>query len=228
MPITLGSVAFDEAYTTVREKQEEVGGRNERAVTVSGAIVGRETVAEIEAALDAIIEAASVEDFTAPLSLRPGRRLLVRRNAFRREVKGEALTGAFTLELAARDPFEESIDETEILWNVSASGATQVAASAGNVHAKPVIEIAATGDLVNPAVSDGSRTLAYAGIVRDGETLVFDARSGTASLEGIDVTPYTAGEFPRIEPEGVTLTYTDDAASTHTAAVSIRFRDRWW
>jgi hypothetical protein len=55
-----------------------------------------------------------------------------------------------------------------------------------------------------------------------------DGRSGVVTLEGADVTPYTSGEFPRIAPEGTTLTYEDDAASSHTAAVTVAFRDRWW
>ena len=82
MAITLGPVTFDDAHTTAKEKLEEVGGRNERRVTVSGAIVGQNTVAAIEAQLDAILDAASVEDFSAELSLRSGRRLFVRRNEF--------------------------------------------------------------------------------------------------------------------------------------------------
>lgn len=228
MATTLGPVTFDETQTTVREKQEEVGGRNERAVTVSGVITDCASVAEIEADLDAIIDAASVEEYTAALSLRDGRRLWVRREGFMREIKGEALVGSFKLDLAARDPFEESVAETAIVWNVSASGAEQAAASAGNVYAKPVIEIVATGDVVDPRISDGKRTISYSGVVQDGETLVFDAMVGMVTLEGVDVTPYTSGVFPRIAPEGTTLTYTDDAASSHTAAVTVRFRDRWW
>ena len=42
MAVTLGSVTFDDAHTTVREKLEEVGGRNERRITVSGAITMRQ------------------------------------------------------------------------------------------------------------------------------------------------------------------------------------------
>ena len=94
MAVTLGSVTFEVANTTVKEKQEEVGGRNERSVTVSGVIVGESTVAAIEGKLDAIIDAASVEDYTAVLSLRDSRQLMVRRNAFTREVNGESLVGA--------------------------------------------------------------------------------------------------------------------------------------
>ncbi len=228
MAITLGPVTFDDAHTTVREKLEEVGGRNERRVTVSGAIVGQSTVSAIEAQIDAILDAASVEDFSAELSLRSGRRLFVRRNKFSREVQTEALAGAFTLELEAKDTVEESTSITTVNWTVTASGQTQAASSAGTVYAKPKLSLVATGTIVDPTFSDGARILAYSGTVQDGETLVLDAATGSATLEGSDVTPYTTGVFPRISPEGVTLTYADDAGSSHTAQVTITFRNRWW
>ena len=228
MAITLGPVTFDDAHTTVRDKLEEVGGRNQRRITVSGAIVGQSTVSAIEAQIDAILDAASVEDFSAELSLRSGRRLFVRRNEFSREVQSEALAGAFTLELEAKDPFEESTSITTVNWTVTASGQTQAASSAGTVYAKPKISLVATGTIIDPSFSDGTRTLAYSGTVQDSETLVLDAATASATLEGSDVTPYTSGVFPRISPEGVTLTYTDDAGSSHTAQVTITYRDRWW
>ena len=228
MAITLGPVTFDDAHTTVREKLEEVGGRNEPRITVSGAIVGQSTVAAIEAQIDAILDAASVEDFSAELGLRSGRRLFVRRNKFSREVQSEALVGAFTLELEAKDTFEESTALATVNWTVTASGQTQAASSAGTVYAKPKISLVATGTIVDPSFSDGTRTIAYSGTVQDGEMLVFDAVTGSAMLEGSDVTPYTSGVYPRISPEGVTLTYVDDAGSSHTAQITVTYRDRWW
>lgn len=228
MAMTLGSVTFDETHTAVHEKLEEVGGRNERQVTISGVIVDENTVADIESRLDAILDAASAEAFSAELGLRTGRRLFVRRDAFTREVRGDELTGAFTLELIARDPFEESSAVTTVNWTVSASGATQAATSAGNVYACPAITLVATGTIVNPSFGDGTRTLSFSGTVLDGETLVLDAGQNVATLEGADVMPYTSGEFPRVSPEGTTLTYVDDASSTHTATVTITYRDRWW
>lgn len=228
MPVTLGAVTFDESHTTVREKLEEVGGRNERRVTIDGLILGESLVADIEARIDAILDVASVEGYSAELTLRPGRRLMVRREAFKREIRGDELVGAFTLALEAREPFEEALDETTVPWAIAASGATLVVASAGTLYAEPVISITATGTLVNPSVSDGTRTLAYSGTVADSETLVFDGAASRSTLEGVDVTPYTLGEFPRVPPEGATLTYADDAASSHTASASVLFRDRWW
>lgn len=228
MPVTLGPVTFDAANTAVKEKLEEVGGRNERRITVSGLITGLNTAAAIESRLDEILDAASLADYSAELILRPGRRLWVRREAFRREVRAEELAGAFTLDLAARDAFEESTDVTVLNWVITASGATLNAASAGTLFARPVIALTASGNLMDPAVSDGERTIAFSGTVGDGQVLMFDAAARIVMLEGDDVTPYTTGDFPRVPPEGATLTYTDHASSSHTATATVAFRDRWW
>ena len=228
MAITLGPVTFDDAHTKVREKLDEVGGRNERRIIVSGAIVGQSTVSAIETQIDAILDAASIEDFSAELSLRSGRRLFVRRNEFSREVQSEALVGAFTLQLEAKDTFEESTSISTVNWTVTASGQTQAASSAGTAYAKPKFSLVATGTIIDPSFGDGTRTISFSGTVQDGETLVLDAATASAALEGSDVTPYTSGVFPRISPEGVTLTYVDDAGSSHTAQVTVTYRDRWW
>ena len=228
MPITLGTVVLDAQHTSVQEKLEEVGGRDERVIALKGFITGLADAAAIEAALDALLDAASVEDYSAALSVRAGRRLLVRRNSFRREVDAAKCVGAFTLELHAQQPFEESEIETAVVWAIMASGATAAVSAAGNVDALPRIALTAIGDVINPSISDGTNTIAYAGIIGDGETIVFDSNTRTATLEGVDVTPYTTGVFPRIAPEGTTLTYTDDELSAHTAAATIYYRDRWW
>lgn len=228
MPITLGSVTFDEANTTVREKLEEVGGRNERRITLSGLVLGESTVADIEARLDAILDAASLEDYTGVLSLRAGRRLQVRRDAFKRELRPEELVGAFTLELSARDSFEESIATTTVNWTIAASGATLNVTPLGTTDAQPIIALTAVGTLIDPTLSDGLRAMAYSGTVANGESLVFDASARKVSLAGADVTPYTTGEFPRLAPEGTTLTFTDAVGSSHAASATVQFRNRWW
>lgn len=228
MAITLGNVTFDELHTTVREKFEEVGGRDERRIVISGAVVGESTVADIETELDRILDAASVEDYGAELSLRTGRRLWVRRNKFSREVSGESLIGSYALELRAQEPFEEATVPVSAGWTVTASGATRGVTSSGNVFSWPAITLVATGAVVNPSFSDGERTIAYSGIVGDGETVVFDGVAGVVTLEGVDVTAYSSGVFPRVSPEGTTLSYVDDATSTHTADVTVAYSDRWW
>ena len=228
MAITLGNVTFDRAHTTVREKHEEVGGRNARRIEITGLIVGKHSIEDIEAEFDAVLDAASADGYTAELSLREERRLWVQRTTFVRGVSRETLVGSFTLGLDARDPFEESTTLEAVPWSITASGATTSVASGGNVFSVPTITLAASGDVINPSFSDGTRTLTYWGTVEDGQTLVLDGPAAVVTLEGEDVTPYTTGVFPRIAPEGAVLTYSDDDSSSHTALVTVAFRDRWW
>lgn len=228
MAIMLGDYVFDEARTAIAEKYEEVGGRDARQVRLSGAILGKRTLVELEAALDAVLAAASADAADTPLVLREGRRLHVRRTGFTREVGRKPLVGAFVVQLEAPSPFEEAIDETEVNWNISASGATRALTTGGNAPAPLRITLVASGSVVAPRFSDGARAIVYSGTVADGEMLVFDGVAGRVTLEGEDVTPYTDGVFPQVLPGGATLTYTDNPASAHTCAVSIAYRDRWW
>jgi len=226
--ITLGNYVFDETRTAIAEKYAEVGGRDARQVRLSGAILGKRTLAELEAALDAVLAAASADTADTPLVLREGRRLLVRRTGFTREVSRKPLVGAFTVQLEAPSSFEEAVDETEVNWNISASGVTRTLTAGGNAPAPLRITLAASGSVIAPRFSDGVRAIAYSGAVASGEALVFDGAAGRVTLEGEDVTPYTDGVFPRVSPASTMLTYTDDPDSTHVCAVTIAYRDRWW
>jgi hypothetical protein len=226
--IVLGTVTFDETHTAVKEVYEEVGGRDERKIEVSGLVVGESSPTAIEARLDAILAAASTEDYGAVLSVRAGRFLQVRRDALKRELSEDALVGSFHLVLAAKDPFEVSVNETSENWTIAASGATRQVSTSGNASARPVIAVLASGELLDPALDDGERRIAYSGTVASGSVIEFDGAGDVVRLDGADVTPYTQGDFPKIAPEGTTLTYTDDPASSHTASAVVTYRDRWW
>lgn len=228
MAVTLGAIAFDESHTDLSETLEEVGGRNERRITVKGLIVGEESVSDIHDRLDAILDAASTEDYSAALVIRTGRQLNVRRSGFRRDVRADALAGSYTLELAARDAYEEAIAGILDIWAVSTSGDTHVSAPGGNTVIPTKITLVATGSVVNPTIGDGVESMSYSGVVADGETLVFDGRSKLVTLEGADVIAYTAGVFPQLDPGGTTLTYTDDVTSSHTASLTVEYKARWW
>jgi len=228
LAITLGSWTFDEAHTAFEEQYEEVAGRDERVVLVKGLISGESTIAAVESKLDAVLDVASVDGFSVALSLRDGRRLFVRREGFDRQILRERMCGAYTLTLRARSPFEESVSETQTPWNIVTSGATLAASSSGNVTAKAVISLDATGAIVDPSFSDGANTIVYSGTVADSEVLVFDGVLQRATLDGVDVTPYVSGDFPVVDPAGITLTYVDDASSSHTASVMVSYRDLWW
>lgn len=228
MALSIGEVLLDSRATHVKERLEEVGGRDERRILVAGVVTGLSTREAIEARLDAIVQAASVENWSAALSLRPGRRLWVRREGYSREVDSAGRTGAFELKLSARDPFEESIDEVAIAWNVDGVGAVRAFATNGNAPALPVFGIVAATDLALPGIDDGRRGLVFDGVVRAGQTLQLDGARGAALLDGEDVTPYTLGEFPRITPGGTALTYKGDPVGPHAATVTVAYRHRWW
>jgi len=226
--ITLGTITFDEAHTTVREQYEEVGGRDSRRIEISGLVTGMRSVENIEARLDAILDAASQETFDAALSIRNGRRMLVRRSKFSREILRPRLVGTFSLVLEARDPFEESIAAMSVDWPVTVSGATLLVSAGGNASSLPVIALVASGQVIAPGFSDGSRSLVYGGIVGNNKTLILDAAAGKVWLDSVDVTPYTDGVFPQIQPEGTVLVYSDAEDSSHAASVNVSFHDRWW
>ena len=228
MAIKLNSYEFDDENSSVRDRMEEVGGKDERRFVLSGLIVGKSSIEELESELDRILDESSKMDYGAKLSLRDGREFSVERQRFERKVGEEELVGAFELELRAEDPFEYATEETTDEWHVTGSGQTKEVTSEGNVYSNPKFTLTASGSVVNPSISDGTRIIAYAGTVADGEVLVFDAAAGTVTLEGEDVLPYATGEFPRISPEGRTLEYVDDESSSHTATIGIAFRDRWW
>ena len=211
----------------VSESYEETGGRDGREIVLKGMIEDKATVTAIEAALDSLMMAASEGGYVA-LSLRADRQLQVRRTGFKREVQEDRLLGAFTLHLESKTPFEEAVTETSTVWNISASGATQGLSPSGNATSALKIEAVASGLLINPCFSDGTRLLCFGGQVADGETLILDGVNQRVTLEGEDVTPYTSGLFPQAAPEGVTLCYTDDAASSHSLAATLRYRDQWW
>lgn len=228
MAVTLGTLSFDSSTTTVRERHEEVGGRRERVIEIAGIVAGLSSEGAIHDALDAILNEASSDDHSVALSVRAGRRMFVRRAEFVRNVSADALTGSFELKLAARDPFEESTALHSVAWPVTASGAMLELTANGNATARLVITLTAVGTIINPTFSDGVRTIAHNGTLLTGDVLRFDGNTGVVTLNGDDVLPYASGVFPDLGPDGVTLTYEDDAASSHAANVTVEYRDRWW
>ena len=227
MSISVGSYTFNTRTTVVREQYELVGGKQTRAIRITGLLRGAADEAALIAALDGITEAVSAASPVA-VSLRPGRRMLARREGFSREVNGQTLTGQFVLDLRAETAWEESAALHEDVWNIGLSGATFDVNHAGNAMVDPAIALAAEDLLILPSVSDGTRTLTYEGTVSTGSTLLIDGVVREVRLDGSDVTPYTSGEFPLLAPGETTLTYTDDPGSSHLVTAQIAFRDRWW
>lgn len=227
MSINVGGYQLDTAYTAVREEYEMVGGRQTRAIQITGLLRGTGNLTALVDALDGIAQAVS-ETVPTEIALRAGRRLFARRERFVRELSSHALVGHFVLELRADDAWEESAIEKEFEWEIGLSGATLDVTNDGNANAMPVINLEAESLLVTPAVGDGTRTLVYEGNVPNGATLVIDSVLRQVLLDDLDVTPYTSGDFPVLEPGLTTLEYTDDPASSHLVSATVRFRDRWW
>ena len=228
MAIMLGGLVFDEAHTTVEERIGEVGGRDERKIVLSGLLTGRTNPADIESALDAIVESASPDHYAAELSIRPGRCLFVRREGFSRRIDRRARVGAFTLDLTARPAFEESVSETVALWILALAGDTLTLSTEGNLSAPLHLTLAVAGEVRNPSFRDGARPMVYMGGVADGSTLVRDGPNARVWLDGLDVTPYTAGTFPLLSPGGTHLHYADDSTDNPNVTVTVAYRDRWW
>ncbi len=227
MPITLNTHTFDPALTTAREDHQELAGQDGRTIRINGILQGLPDTPAIEAALDNILAAASEDEITL-LSLRPGRQLRVRRKKFTREVQKEALLGRFELILHAEDPFEEATDLTIWPWSVSNSPATRDITLNSTAPTPILLILQANNTLIEPSITDGTRTIAYDGVLPTGTVLELDGKRRQARIDGNDVTPYIPGEFPLLTPGPNTLTYTDDPTSTHNALIAIWFNERWW
>ena len=227
MTIQPDSHALDPRSTGVREQLEEIGGRRERRVTLSGVIEAYSDRAAVEAQLDAILAAASQEDFNCALSLRPGRRLWVRRDQFVREVAAWPVTGSYSLRLLARDPFEESIEEASTADGFSALPHGIAVDIGGNAPAPLRITLVAGSELAEPSFSDGERTIAYDGLVLEGHTMLIDGMEGRVWLEDEDITPYMQGLFPRPKPGAAAVTV-DALGDAPAGTMTVAWRNRWW
>jgi len=226
MAVELNGYLFPEGRVTVEERLEEVGGQDGRAVVLRGLTAPGATVEAVEVALDAVLAASSEEGLVA-LSLRAGRRLWVRRTGFTREPSRGGRVGSYLLTLEAEVPWEESVEETSRYWAVTALEDAIPADTAGNTWTLPRVTLTALGALESPGITDGMRTIACGGTVSAGETVVFDGPAGVVTRDGVDVTAYATGDFPRVAPGGGTLAYTA-AGGIHQASAEAAWRDRWW
>lgn len=227
MAIELNGYPFDEYRTEVEESHEEIGGRDTRTFQIRGMLDGFATLNALRTELDNLLAAASTEA-AVPFSLRSGRRFQVRRTAFTRSVARDALAVSFSLKLEAREMFEEASVETAVEWTVTAPDQEQALTTTGNAPAPLRITLVAGAGLTVPGFHDGERGISYSGTVASGQTLVFDGAARKVMLDGTDVTPYTEGDFPRVDPAGTTLTCTTNPSGGHNAAVTAAHHARWW
>lgn len=227
MAISVGGYVFNARTTVVREQYETLGGKQTRAIRITGLLRGAADEAALISALDGVTLAVSQEAPVA-VSLRPGRQMLARRESFQREVNGRTLTGQFVLDLRAEQAWEESSELHEVAWNPASSGPDIDVANGGNAPAAPLITLTAASFLITPGVTDGVRSLIYEGEVDSGSSLVFDSRAREVRLDGAVVTGYTSGTFPELAPGETTLSYTEDPGSSGQVSGAVAYRDRWW
>lgn len=227
MTIRIGALTLDEQHTVVREAYEQEGGRNTRLITITGMVRGVADGSALESALDGVLEAVSA-DSPVYVSLRPGRRLLARREGFSREVNGGKRTGVYTVQLRAEEAWEESEAATTVGWSIDASGATITLDNRGTLPTFPLLTLDALGAIEGLTLSDGVRTLAYEGEIESGATVIVDGTAGQVWLDDLDITPYTTGNFPRLDPGETVLTYSDGLGSSHLFDGEVTYRDRWW
>jgi len=127
------------------------------------------------------------------------------------------------------EPYQMSATEHTTVWDVSTSGDTDTFANAGNKEVEPAIQIVCdTASLINPVISDGTRSLTVTGTMSKDDSLVI-ARDWTALLNGsTDWSGKLSGDYPQLAKSATTtLTYTDDGASSHDATVNVVWRDFW-
>lgn len=226
MAITVGSYTFDERHTTVKESYERVGGKETRRIEITGICRGEADRDALDGVLDDLMAAAS--ESGVYVSLRAGRRILSQRESLERTLNEKHLVGQFVLVLRADTPYEESEAVVDTSWNISVSGEELAVSQLGNAPTFPVIALTTAGTVVSPRFSDGSRTILYDGVLEAGSLLILDGESGIVSVNGVDVTPYTIGDFPQVNPEGATLIYADEPISSHLLEGNVSVRSRWW
>lgn len=227
MGVTLGDHDFADTIVSAVEKHEETGGRDARRITLTGLLRPPGGAPALEAALDAVLAAAS-EGQVVPLRLRAGRVLMARRVGHTREVQREAGVARFTLLLEAEDPFEYAEAETVAAWTLDAADATREFAVAGNVAALPRVVLAAAADLARPGFGDGVRAIRLDGTLSAGQTLMVDAAARRLAVDGEDVTPYSAGLFPELAPGGAALSFLQDGTEDAPGEATVSWRARWW
>jgi hypothetical protein len=227
--VAIGDYAFPEHSTAVDVQSRFIDGTLKKIIRIDAIVLGSGNAADFLANVEDL--EGEVEKFDrgeANLSITPGRYHQGIRLGLQRTLDRESKFAAFEILLLTDDRFERSSELHEEDKTIAASGDTLALSQAGNVYAFPEIALTATGDLVYPVLSDGTRSLAYNGTIPAGSVLVIDADAKTAILNGdTNALPKITGSFPLLSPGDTTLTYTDNEESSHQGSLVVQFRDTW-
>lgn len=223
----LGDFSLDRWHARVSERQWAVRGRLARVVTVRGAADDFESGAALAQALDQLAGATATYA-PVPLRLRPGRMLPVRLRAFTRETHPDiASSGAFTLELDALTPWEESEADQTQTAPVTGAGAAALLEPEGTLDMPLLLAFTASAPAMLPVFGDGAHTAAYSGVVPEGATLTLDGRLRRAWLDEEEATSQLSGDYLLVRPPATTITVDTGAGDPPEGALAMSWRNRW-
>lgn len=223
---TLGNYTLDSWHVSVTEKQRHDKGRWNRSINLRGTADTFESTALLTAALD-MLSAAALSPEPVLLRLRPGRSVAVRLRGFERTCHEEAIAGAFTLELEGLTPWEESDGLTTHAIQATESGIVCDITCSGSLASPLSVKFTAAGMVLLPAFSDGVHTIAYAGILQNGDVLEVDSVIRKVFLNGADASSQASGDFLLIHPQTTQITFHADPEGAHAGTLVLTWRERW-
>ncbi len=226
---SVGDFTFPERRTVVTVRTREVLSRVRREIEIVSLFCSYASLSQLESDLEALEGALERFDRReAGLSLHPGRYLMGWRRDWQKLIEPQARAASIRLLALTDDRFERSVEEHVLNVSITQQNQATPVSQAGNGLAFPRFLLTATGTLINPSFSDGSRTLTCNVQLSPGETLEIDSDRRSVLKNGTtNVLSQTSGEFPLLEPGGGELVYADDAASSHLGSLEIRYRDLW-
>jgi len=225
----IGAFTFPVRSTAVDVRTRLVEGRARKLIRVDTILLGSGTLTEFLG--DVGVLEGEIERFDrgeATLSITEGRYHEGRRLSVQRTLDEDAKFAAFEILLITEDIHERSTALHEVAKMITASGDRVAVSQAGNTRSRPRMTLTAVGDLVRPSVSDGERTMTFEETLSAGSSLVLDSDLQTAVLAGEEnVLAKMSGSFGLLGPGETTITYSDDAASSHSGSLLVAYRDTW-
>ena len=223
---TLDDYALDQWQAAVVEKQRYDNGRWQRNIIIRGAADTFESSTQLTEAFD-LLAAATLAPEPVLLRLRPGRSVAVRLRGFEKTCHDDAIAGAFTLELEALTPWEESDTLLSHEAQVSGNGVVCEVVSDGSLASPLSLTFTAVGLVLLPRFSDGVHTISYEGVLQNGSVLHIDAVSRKVFLDEEDVSSQASGEYLEIAPRATSITFEADAEGAQTGGLVLSWRERW-
>jgi Siphovirus-type tail component, C-terminal domain len=226
---SIGDYTFDESATRIVSDLRMVEKRLRREISIVGMLEGFVSASALYSEMEALekeIEKFAVGEVT--LSLVSGRFLNGKILRHRKTVDEAQRVASFRLILLSEDRFERSIEFHQETLIITASGNDIEVENAGSADSLPTLTLTATGELVDPAISDGTNTLSWSGTLSAGDTLVLDCDAHRAIKNGSEnVLASMSGQWPTLPPGETTLTYSDDISSSHSASLVVGYYDFW-